>query len=236
MNVCRGDGRRRTAARPRSRSAAAHGFAFPRELAARLDGDAAAGHDVIARRPAGRRAGRAREAAAGYVPVEAHIIEPLGAYDIVDLKLGDQLPPRPHRQRLRRQAGRHGLGQARPGAGAFLRRRPPATSLDVRLGAWRRSGSTTSASASAPQPALDGADRSTSPTASSSCCSAPTGAGKTTTLRLIAGLEKPDRGPDPHRRRGRRATGARPSATSRSSSSTTRSTRATRCARTSSSR
>jgi multiple sugar transport system ATP-binding protein len=26
----------------------------------------------------------------GYVPIEAHIIEPLGAYDIVDLKLGSQ--------------------------------------------------------------------------------------------------------------------------------------------------
>ncbi len=32
-----------------------------------------------------------REPAAGYIPVEAHIIEPLGAYDIVDLKIGDRL-------------------------------------------------------------------------------------------------------------------------------------------------
>jgi len=31
-----------------------------------------------------------REATAGYIPVEAHIIEPLGAYDIVDLKVGDR--------------------------------------------------------------------------------------------------------------------------------------------------
>ena len=30
-------------------------------------------------------------AIAGYIPVEAHIIEPLGPYDIVDLKFGDQL-------------------------------------------------------------------------------------------------------------------------------------------------
>ncbi len=30
-----------------------------------------------------------REKATGHVPVEAHIIEPLGAYDIVDLKVGD---------------------------------------------------------------------------------------------------------------------------------------------------
>ena len=27
----------------------------------------------------------------GYMPVEAHIIEPLGAYDIVDLKVGSQM-------------------------------------------------------------------------------------------------------------------------------------------------
>ena len=32
-----------------------------------------------------------REAAAGHIPVEAHIIEPLGAYDIVDLKVGSEL-------------------------------------------------------------------------------------------------------------------------------------------------
>ncbi len=33
----------------------------------------------------------AHAASDGYVPVEAHIIEPLGAYDIVDLKIGDGL-------------------------------------------------------------------------------------------------------------------------------------------------
>ena len=32
----------------------------------------------------------AREERVGYVPIEAHLIEPLGAYDIVDLKLGSQ--------------------------------------------------------------------------------------------------------------------------------------------------
>ena len=32
----------------------------------------------------------ARQETEGYLPVEAHIIEPLGAYDIVDLKLGQQ--------------------------------------------------------------------------------------------------------------------------------------------------
>ena len=33
----------------------------------------------------------ARQQTAGYIPVEAHIIEPLGPYDIVDLKLGKQM-------------------------------------------------------------------------------------------------------------------------------------------------
>ena len=33
----------------------------------------------------------AHEAADGFLPVEAHIIEPLGSYDIVDLKLGEQM-------------------------------------------------------------------------------------------------------------------------------------------------
>jgi len=33
----------------------------------------------------------ARQATDGYIPVEAHIIEPLGPYDIVDLKFGKQL-------------------------------------------------------------------------------------------------------------------------------------------------
>ena len=32
----------------------------------------------------------ARQETKGHIPVEAHIIEPLGAYDIVDLKVGGQ--------------------------------------------------------------------------------------------------------------------------------------------------
>jgi multiple sugar transport system ATP-binding protein len=33
----------------------------------------------------------ARDEQPGFIAVEAHIIEPLGAYDIVDLKIGSQL-------------------------------------------------------------------------------------------------------------------------------------------------
>ena len=47
----------------------------------------------------------ARQPTDGYIPVEAHIIEPLGPYDIVDLKFGKQLLARAHRQRLRGEGG-----------------------------------------------------------------------------------------------------------------------------------
>ena len=62
----------------------------------------------------------------------------------------------------------------------------------------------------------------------------PTGAGKTTTLRLIAGLERANSGSISIDRQRRSTPGAPPSATWRSCCSSTRSTRATRCARTSS--
>ena len=64
-------------------------FAFPDELQRQL---AAAGNAepdlMVGIRPENVLV--ARQATQGYVPVEAHIIEPLGAYDIVDLKLGQQ--------------------------------------------------------------------------------------------------------------------------------------------------
>ena len=49
---------------------------------------------------------------------------------------------------------------------------------------------------------------STSARASSSRLLGPSGCGKTTTLRMIAGFERPDRGRDPARRRGRHETAA----------------------------
>ena len=73
------------------------------ELPAKLDGSAAAEGDLsLGIRPEGVLV--AREAADGLIPVEAHIIEPLGAYDIVDLKIGDRTPARAHAERLRRPA------------------------------------------------------------------------------------------------------------------------------------
>ncbi|CAH2405487.1 ABC transporter ATP-binding protein [Mesorhizobium escarrei] len=69
---------------------AAEGFLFPAELVSQLDA-ANVGQDRLALgiRPEGVMV--SREPADGYLPVEAHIIEPLGSYDIVDLKVGAQM-------------------------------------------------------------------------------------------------------------------------------------------------
>jgi multiple sugar transport system ATP-binding protein len=65
-------------------------FEFPRELQQRMEAAQGAGDDLmLGVRPEGVLVARA--ATSGYVPVEAHIIEPLGAYDIVDLRVGKQL-------------------------------------------------------------------------------------------------------------------------------------------------
>jgi multiple sugar transport system ATP-binding protein len=65
-------------------------FDFPQELLGQL---ARAGHTdqevTLGVRPEGVLV--ARQETSGFAPVEAHIIEPLGAYDIVDLKVGQQL-------------------------------------------------------------------------------------------------------------------------------------------------
>ena len=69
---------------------AAEGFSFPSELLNRLDRTKGAnGALALGIRPEGVFV--QHEAQEGYVPVEAHIIEPLGSYDIVDLKVGDQM-------------------------------------------------------------------------------------------------------------------------------------------------
>ncbi len=62
------------------------GFEFPRELLGKLNGHGAGGLS-LGIRPEGVLV--SREPQAGYVPVEAHIIEPLGSHDIVDLKVGE---------------------------------------------------------------------------------------------------------------------------------------------------
>ncbi len=66
-----------------------HAFGFPGDLRSRLDAALPKGHElVVGVRPEGVQV--AREAGAGRREVEARFIEPLGAYDIVDLKIGER--------------------------------------------------------------------------------------------------------------------------------------------------
>ncbi len=67
---------------------APQGFAFPSELLGKLNGSA--GKPLsLGIRPEGVII--AHEATEGFLPAVAHIIEPLGSYDIVDLKFGEQI-------------------------------------------------------------------------------------------------------------------------------------------------
>jgi multiple sugar transport system ATP-binding protein len=65
------------------------GFAFPPELLGKLDGHSGSGALKLGIRPEAVLV--SREARPGYVPVVAHIIEPLGSHDIVDLKVGAEI-------------------------------------------------------------------------------------------------------------------------------------------------
>ncbi|UVC06630.1 ABC transporter ATP-binding protein [Rhizobium sp. TH2] len=69
---------------------ASQGFELPSALSGTLSAAKAEnGNLTLGVRPEGVLV--AREAREGFIPVEAHIIEPLGSHDIVDLKLGDQM-------------------------------------------------------------------------------------------------------------------------------------------------
>ncbi|AZO27798.1 MULTISPECIES: ABC transporter ATP-binding protein [Mesorhizobium] len=67
---------------------AASGFEFPRALLSKLNGRAG-GQLALGIRPEGVLV--RHEAAAGFLPVEAQIVEPLGSFDIVDLKVGSKM-------------------------------------------------------------------------------------------------------------------------------------------------
>ncbi|MBB5754137.1 ABC transporter ATP-binding protein [Prosthecomicrobium pneumaticum] len=107
-------------------------FEMPAELAPRLSATGAGGALSIGVRPEGVQL--AREPATGTIDLEAHLIEPLGAYDIVDLKVGEGF------LRARTPAG----FVARPGDRVHARLDPAQThffdqrsgaSLGIRLGA-----------------------------------------------------------------------------------------------------
>src|SRR5262249_13120970 len=65
-------------------------FEFPRQLAEHIAATVTANSELtLGIRPEGVLISLAETP--GHIPVEAHLIEPLGAYDIVDLKIGSQL-------------------------------------------------------------------------------------------------------------------------------------------------
>ncbi|MBZ9795195.1 ABC transporter ATP-binding protein [Mesorhizobium sp. ES1-4] len=66
----------------------ASGFEFPRALLSKLNGHAG-GSLALGIRPEGVLLRRA--AADGFVPVETQIVEPLGSFDIVDLRVGSEM-------------------------------------------------------------------------------------------------------------------------------------------------
>jgi multiple sugar transport system ATP-binding protein len=110
---------------------AAEGFAFPRELLGRLDAlKVANGHLALGVRPEGVLV--EREAKPGYMPVEAHIIEPLGAYDIVDLKVGSEMLRARTRSGYVRQAGDRVFARIDPAQAHFFDAES-GNSLGVRL-------------------------------------------------------------------------------------------------------
>ena len=67
---------------------AAAGFEFPRALLSKLNGHGG-GQLALGIRPEGVLV--RREATEGFLPVETQIIEPLGSFDIVDLKVGSAM-------------------------------------------------------------------------------------------------------------------------------------------------
>jgi multiple sugar transport system ATP-binding protein len=105
------------------------GFEFPRALLSKLNGHAG-GQLALGIRPEGVLV--RREASEGFLPVETQIVEPLGSFDIVDIKVGSEM------LRARTKSG----FISGPGEKVFARIDPTQThffdkasgkSLDVRL-------------------------------------------------------------------------------------------------------
>ena len=166
-------------------------FAFPGELAPRLGAALPAGHEVLVGvRPEAVRVAHA--GGPGLRAVEAQFIEPLGSHDIVDLKVGERFLKARTAERVRARAGGGGLGAARRAARCISSTPPPATSWTW---GWRMAeiGLDGVGKRFLGQQALDGLTL-TIADGEFFVLLGPTGAGKTTTLRLVAGLEIPDAG------------------------------------------
>ena len=112
----------------------------------------------------------ARQPTPGYIPVEAHIIEPLGPYDIVDLKFGKQLLRARTPSGFVAKAGRRGVGEARREADPLLQHPHRRVAARQALSPWPTSPRQDQQEVRPPH----GAERAQPghrATASSSCCS-----------------------------------------------------------------
>jgi hypothetical protein len=172
MNIAATRSPKGPAARRALRSRAhGDGFAFPRNCWHARRRPAPASELSLGIRPEGVLVSRDMRRP-GFLPVEAHIIEPLGSYDIVDLKVGEQM--------LRARTAP--VSSARPATaslpGSIRRRRTSSTPRAPRSASgWRVTDG--------PHPArkhhqdvrqahrrCEEPDLEVAPTASSSCCSA----------------------------------------------------------------
>ena len=205
-----------------------------RAAAAQLHGRAGGGAGPGAGHPARGDRGAAAAARPGAVRADVHLIEPLGAYDIVDIAVGrrsTRCVRAPPSQFVRAQGEPVWLG-ARRCAHALLRQaqRPLAARRRPEQ-SWPQVSLTGSASASAPctrcsELTLDIRDREFF------VLLGPTGAGKTTTLALHRRPRAARQAATSTSPASASTTGARRSATWRWCSSSIRCTRTTRCART----
>jgi multiple sugar transport system ATP-binding protein len=110
---------------------ASEGFRFPAALLGQLDAaKLGSGKFALGVRPEGVLVSRDRRE--DFLPVEAHIIEPLGAYDIVDLKVGSQLLRARTRSGFVPRAGERVFAKVDPAQAHFFNTES-GSSLGVRL-------------------------------------------------------------------------------------------------------
>ena len=106
-------------------------FEVPRELLAMLDAKNARSDLNLGIRPEGVLI--SHESQAGYLPLEAHIIQPYGGFDIVDLKVGNQMLRARTSSGFVGRAGDRVWAKIDPTQAHFFDTKSGA-SLDIRLG------------------------------------------------------------------------------------------------------
>jgi multiple sugar transport system ATP-binding protein len=108
------------------------GFYFPQELSAQIKASpAGSGNLTVGIRPEGVQLSRTGET--GFVPAQVHLIEPLGAFDIVDLKFGDTLLRARTKSGFAGKIGEHVWARLDPSQTHFFNS-TSGDSLHVRLG------------------------------------------------------------------------------------------------------